>query len=137
MTKPNVSITLAGNGDAADVQRLVLAAGFEVPGLDWSNIYPHWLVAKIGDEIVGTMEVLLGRPIGRLEHLSIDQGLGARAHAAVLNSLSFQGMMTLCTYGADLSSSMIPFEDKNWKKALKKRGATVMATGSMMVRRLN
>ena len=137
MSKPNVTVTLAGNGDAEDVERLVLAAGFEVPGVEWGNLYPHWLVARIDDDIVGCMEVLLGRPIGRLEHLSLDQGLGARAHAAVLRSLSIQGMMTLRSYGADLCSSMIPFEDKAWKKALKKRGATVMATGSMLVRRLN
>ena len=135
--RPDVTVTLAGNGDAEDVQRLVLSAGFQVPGLSWGNIYPHWLVAKIGDDIVGCMEVLVGRPIGRLELLSIDQGLGAREYAAVLRSLIVQGMLTLRAYGADLASSMIRFEAKGWKKALKKRGGAVMATGNMMFARLN
>lgn len=136
MTKPNVTVTLAGNGDAADVQRLVLAAGFGVPGLGWGQIYPHWLVAKIGDRIVGCMEVLLGRPIGRLEVLSVDRDLGKREHAAVLRSLVVQGMVTLRQYGAELTSSMIPFEDKAWKKALTKRGGVVASSGHIMVKRL-
>ena len=137
MTKPDVTVALAGNGDGAEVQALVLAAGFEVPGLSWGNIYPHWLVAKIGDDIVGCMEVLLGRPIGRLEHLAVDQDLDKRVRVAVLRSLIVQGMMALRKYGADLTSSMIPFEDKEWKKVLRKRGAAVMTSGNMMVRRLN
>ena len=136
MTKPNVTITLAGNGDAEDVQRLVLAAGFEVPGLDWSRIYPHWLVAKIGDRIVGCVEVLLGRPIGRLEVLSIERGLNRREHATVLQSLIFQGMLTLRGYGAELVSSMIPFEDKAWKKVLVKRGGVITSSGHIVVKLL-
>ena len=136
MTKPNVIVTLAGNGDAEDVQRLVLAAGFEVPGLTWGNLYPHWLVAKIDDEIVGCMEVLLGRPIGRLEVLSLDQDLDKREHATVLHSLVIQGLVTLRQYGAELVASMIPFEDKAWKKALVKRGGVITSSGHILVKRL-
>lgn len=136
MTKPNVTVTLANNSDAEDVQRLVLAAGFEVPGLDWSNIYPHWLVAKIGDRIVGCMEVLLGRPVGRLEVLSIDQDLNKRERSTVLHSLIFQGMLTLRGYGAELVASMIPFENKAWKKVLVKRGGMITSSGHILVKRL-
>ena len=137
MTKPNVTVTLASNGDAEDVQRLVLAAGFDVPEIGWGNIYPHWLVAEIGGEIVGCMEVLLGRPVGRLEYLTLDEGLKNRARVLVLRSLIIQGMVTLREYGAQLVSSMVPFEHKDWKKALKKRGGWVMTSGNLMIARLN
>ena len=136
MTKPNITVALAQNGEAEDVKRLVLAAGFAVPEVGWENIYPHWLVAKRGDEIVGCMEVLLGRPIGRLENLVVDKSLDNYARARVVRSLWFQGIAVLKQYGADLASYMIRFEDKSWKKILKKRGAVVMARGNIMVQRV-
>ena len=59
-----IEIGLASNEDGDGIHRLVLTSGFEIPGLDWHDIYPHWLVAEIEGKIVGCLQVCLGKPIG-------------------------------------------------------------------------
>ena len=161
MTKPNVTITLAGNGDAAEVQRLVLAAdrkaidvrlaqnkdgddihglvsssGQEISGLDWSDIYPYWLVVEMDGRIVGCLQVCAGKPMGRLDWLAYDQGLSHQSRARVIKIMVDQGFLVLKLHGAQIVACMVDFEDKAFKRILKKRGGVVMVTGNLIVRRL-
>ncbi len=45
-----IEIGLASNEDGDDILGLVLASGFEIPGLDWHDIYSHWLVHESARE---------------------------------------------------------------------------------------
>ena len=60
----------ATNDDGPRISELVSQMGFAVEGLNWSNVRPSWLVAEIEGEIVGCVQALIGRPVGRLEFLS-------------------------------------------------------------------
>ena len=42
---------------------------------DWAGIYPYWLVAEREDQVIGALQILHGRPAGRLEFLGLDPTL--------------------------------------------------------------
>ena len=39
--------------------------------MDWSEVYPFWLVAE-DEKIVGALQIILAKPIGWLEMLVLD-----------------------------------------------------------------
>ncbi len=130
-------IRLATNADGPQIGELVLVAGFDVHGLDWSNIEPYWLVADEDDEVVGCVQVLPGLPIGRLELLALDEDLTHRQQAVIVRDLLEHGAATLTLGGAQLAAGLIPFTHKTYKRILKKRGCVVIATGNMLAKPLH
>lgn len=131
-----VNIRLAENADGATIEKLSREGGFNVDGLDWSDIYPHWLVAENGNGIIGCIQVSLGKPIGRLEMMCIDSDLTHRERAMTVKHLALSGAATLKKYGGQVMMIVVPFEMKSWKKVLKKRGAEVAFQGNTMIKRL-
>jgi GNAT superfamily N-acetyltransferase len=65
------TIRPAIDADSAEIQRVLSETGLLVNGLDWSKIYPSWLVAEYKGEIVGTIQVLLGYPLGHMDILAV------------------------------------------------------------------
>lgn len=130
-------IRLGTNADGPRIGELVAEGGFDVIGLDWTLIEPYWLVADTGEEIVGCLQVLPGRPVGRLELLAAEDSLTHRERAMVVKALLEQGMVTLQRAGVQLATGLIPFDHKEYKRLLKKRGAVVIASGNMLAKVIN
>ena len=130
------NIRLATNADGPEIGELVEAGGFRVDGIDWSDIEPYWLVAENGAGIIGCLQVLPGKPIGRIEFLVVDEGLSHRERALVSKALGIQGYATLKMAGSQAASNLVNFKDKGFKRILKRRGARVMASGNMFLKRL-
>ena len=144
--KNGFTIRLAQDADSERVHELVSAAGFAIEGVDWRELYPYWLVVETrlrqgsggqdGLSIVGCLQVCPGKPIGRLELLAADKGLSHRDRANTVKLLVTSGMETLRQGGSKLASGIVPFEERAYKRLLKKRGAVVVATGNLMMARL-
>ncbi len=131
-----IEVRLAQNEDGDDIHRLLLSGGFEIEGLDWHDIYPHWLVAEIEENVVGCFQVCLGKPIGFVEFLATEESLGHRDRACVVKALFDQALAALKTYGAQMASGSIPFELKAYKRVVKRRGGVVLYSGNTFVKRL-
>lgn len=127
-----LKIRMALDGEGERIRDLIKP----VVDLDWSHVYPHWLVCEM-DGIVGCLNVLPSKPIGVLDQLGIDPSLGNHARAKVARALILQGMSTLKKGGAQVSISLIPFDLKSYKRLLKKHfGAEVMGQGNILMARL-
>ena len=118
-----------------DVRDLVEGAGFNITGVDWSNIHPYWLVV-VDEQIIGCMQVCPGRPVGRLELLAVDPELTHRQRAETVKTLLTTGIETLNKGGSKIAMSMVSFKQKSFKKLLKKRGAVVVSSGNMLAIRI-
>lgn len=105
--------------------------------LDWTDIYPYWLVAEKGGEIVGCLNVALSKPVGRLDLLAIDESLSSHARGKAVRGLIMQGIATLKADGAQVALSIVPFELKSFKRVLKKHfGSEVVEQGNAIITRL-
>ena len=131
-----MKIRLATNEDGGRIRELLARTQADIEGLDWSDIYPHWIVAE-KDQIVGCINVAVSKPIGRLDFLAIDPALGPHSRGRAVRALILQGLATLRHVGCTASVSQIPFELQSYKKTLKKHfGAIVIGQGNMVMRTL-
>ena len=128
-------IRLALNEDGPRVEEL--ASPQTGPGLDWSGIYPYWLVAEKEGKIIGCLNVALSKPVGRLDILAIDNSLSPHARGKAVRELILQGIATLKASGSTACLSIVPFKLKSYKRILKKHfNAVVVEQGNVIIRRL-
>ena len=131
-----MQIRLAQNDEASQIQALLRYDGFEVDDLDWSDIYPYWLVAWHDGKIVGCLQVCLGKPIGRLECLTLAPWLSSHRKGRILQDLVFAGLATLRASGAGAAASMVSFENRSLQRWVKRHGAARAYGGNIFVKLL-
>ena len=100
-------------------------------------MYPWWLVVEDRDgKINGMIQVCPATPIGRMEIMCIDVTLHTRLRSIVARALLDQGLATLRMAGCQGASGVIPFEQKSYKKIVKRHGWRVAVSGNLMIKRL-
>ncbi|MES0339848.1 MAG: hypothetical protein ABUK15_07315 [Anaerolineales bacterium] len=128
-------IRLARNEDGKRLEEL--ASKQVGKGLDWSNVYPYWLVAEKEGKIIGCLSVALGKPVGRLDILALDDSLSPHSRSRAVRGLILQGMATLKADGSTACLSVVPFKLKAYKRILKKHfDVEVAGQGNMIIKRL-
>jgi len=134
----HIEIRAGLNAEGDRVRDLVVQGGYNVAGLDfdWSDIEPYWLVAVVNGKIMGCLQLCPGKPVGRMELLSVEQGLGPRGRAVLVKGLVYDGMAALKFSGSQAVACLINFEEKGFKRILKKRGAVVLTSGNLLIRRI-
>jgi hypothetical protein len=132
------TIRLARNADGQAISELLTSLGWHAEGLiiDWNDIAPFWLVAEQDGVFIGCIQTLLSKPIGRLEFLAVRPDLSHPLQALTVRALVLGGCATLEKFGATAVAGTVPHELKSYKRVLKNRGAVVINTGSVFLKRL-
>ena len=131
-----IEIRMAQDDDGETIHELVTGAGFSIDDLDWSRVYPHWLVAENGAGVVGCVQVCPSLPVGRLEMMGTSKALSNSQRAKTVKALLLYGAATLQQAGAGLAMGVIPFEMRSYTRILKRRGAVVVNRGNIIAKRL-
>jgi hypothetical protein len=131
-----ITIRLAQNDESDVVRRLAEKAGFANDWLDWSAIYPHWLVAELDGRVLGAIQFCPGRPVARLEILSLEPTLSHYAKGQVVRRLLLAGMTSAREYGAQAVSGLVPYEMTSYRKIIERRGGAVADSGNLMLFRV-
>ncbi len=131
-----MNIRLAKDDDGQRIGELARASGFAIEGIDWSSVYPHWLVAEHKGELVGAIQVILSKPVGWLEILSVDPDLPHRKKALAVKELTNYGMLSLKAFGSQLVMGVIPNELESYQRVVLKRGFVDNGAGNTFVKRL-
>ena len=133
-TAQTVKVRLAQDADGPRIGELAKFSGFTVD-MNWSEVHPFWLVAE-DEKIVGALQVILAKPMGWLEMLVLDPDLTQTARARIVRRLASAGMIALKRFGSQVVMFSVPFEERAYKKVLKKRGAVVTSSGNVLGKRL-
>ena len=137
MNRRDVKVRFAENSEGELVRSLARHSGFEFEDwMDWSTLNPHWLIGEVMGEPVATLQVCYGRPVGRLEILSIDPRFETPTRAKIVGSMTESGLRVLQGYGACAASFVVPFALKGYKRWLKRRGCITLESGNIMLARL-
>ena len=136
--RDEIVIRLAEDHEGARVGELVegMLVHVNMGEIDWSRVFPNWIVAEVGQKIVGAIQISLGVPIARMENLSLDKELTGSLKAKVVKALMLQGLATLRKSGAQIITGMVPFSCKKYRKVLEKRGAVRGYAGHTMFMRV-
>ncbi|MFN3078146.1 MAG: hypothetical protein ABT940_15010, partial [Alphaproteobacteria bacterium] len=84
--------------------------------MDWSHIYPYWLIGEINGIPKGTIMVNPGSPIGRMEFLCLDQTLSQQEKAILCRELSYAGIASCQQMGSQAVVSNIDTSDHAWRE---------------------
>jgi len=106
---------------------------WKVEGLDFSEVHPHWLIAESDGEPIGVCQVLLGKPVGRVEFLCVRDDVPDMTRGRAMKALYRTATETIRKYGGTIASGMVAFSNKPVKKWLKKRGAHVFDSGNILM----
>ena len=127
----------AKTADGARIGALARASGFALEGVDWTaGVHPHWLVAERDGEVVGAIQIILSKPIGWLEMLSLDPELSRRQKALAVKALILSGAASLRGFGAQMAMGTVSEEMARFRRILKKRGVVDTGSGFVMAMRL-
>ena len=131
--KPNdIQIRMAKAEDEPRLAELVDFSG--LPPVNWEGAHPNWIVAEVGGAIVGTIQIALARPVGHAEFLNVDLGLSSREKFTVSVKLCKAAEYALKSTGSDFLTAVVRFENKGFKKLLKKHfGGRVVNQGNVIV----
>lgn len=130
------TINFATNEEGPLIGELLKSNGFTIE-MDWSDISPSWLVAKEGEKIIGCVQVLPGKPIGRAEMLAVIPDLSSAKRANIAWRLIVATNAVFKLGGSQYATMMVLFENKQFKRLLKKRGAWTIGQGNIMIARID
>jgi len=104
--------------------------------LDWSDLGGQWLVVDDGQQIVGCVQLLPGKPIARAENLAVDAALSRRQRARVVSMLIRATIMLLRRAGCGAIISTVPDDLDSYQAVLERRGAVSLYSGQTLIKRL-
>lgn len=134
--RAGLKLRVAKAADGETIGNLVRYAGWGVDGVKWDDIGANWLVVEVDDFICGCIEVLPGKPFGRLECLGVEPEMSPQKRGRVVRLLIRQGLTTLKLFGSQVASIVVPDKYDAYVKALQRRGCIPLSDGLVMVRRL-
>ena len=100
--KDRVKIRLATDEAGPLIAEALKENNIEVPGADWSKVFPSWLIATVGEEVIGCIQVMPAKPVGWLEFLFTKKSAPYKLRVIAFRKLLEQGAGTLkmagCSY---------------------------------------
>ena len=103
--------------------------------IDWTDAAAAggWLIAEAFGVPVGIVQLLPGKPIGRVECWRIAVELNPREAHAVALALGRVALWSLKQLGATIATAVVDFRHKGLKRMLKRRfGGVVSASGNVI-----
>ena len=130
----DITVRMRDEGDGPDFFAIA-PEGWRSSPLRWEDLGDNWLVAEARGHIIGFIQFLLGRPVGRLEHLIVAaQRLDAREKHNVMLALNQAGLVALQATGSFGASTFVPADQPELKRLWsKKLGGRVARHGCIMV----
>lgn len=133
---PDIKVRLARDDEGHIVERLVSEIWFVDMDLDFSKVFPYWLLAEISGVPVGAINVRHSLPLWSVEMLSIDSSLSKRHRGAVVIMLINSANALAKGSGADGITGVIPDDMPGYKRVAERREYQEIAHGSLMLGRL-
>lgn len=134
--RDKVEIRLAVNEAGPMIAALLKENGIELPGADWSNVFPHWLLATVDDEVIGCCQVILSKPIGYVEFLFVKPSAPFKLRAIALRKLGIQATNTLYHFGCQYMGGMLESGNKKFADVLEKMNYLEVMSGKVFLKRL-
>ena len=134
--RDKVVVRLALDGMGVEIASILKANGVELPGADWSRVFPHWLIATVDDEVIGCLMVLPAKPIAYCECLFVKPGVSFKLRAIAVRKLILQGISTAFYNGSSYVACNVDFGNEKFENVLEKLNVLRMSERTLFVKRL-
>lgn len=127
------SIRLAQPDEGVVVQAIYeQGGGPSAPWLDWSEVYPFWLIGELNGVPSGIIMAMPGKPFGRVDFLYTLPTLSNRDKATLSRDLCYAAHDACRTFGSSAMVSVIADTDPTWHEIAVRRGWHPVCHGSLL-----
>jgi L-amino acid N-acyltransferase YncA len=131
--KPIIRLARPEEGPAIG-ERLKAWGGPAWEWLDWSDVYPFWLVAEQDGDVIGFVNVAVSKPFARVDHVYLAPSL-PRKRKGLAKTLAYAALAYCKVQGAQAVISAIDRDDVQWLQIAKKRGWVTIGEGYSVIKR--
>lgn len=121
-----------GEAIHALVDQMTQAQGWKLPECDWSVIAPFWYVADLKGWLIGAVQVCVGRPMSRIELLSVHQQISHTKQAKVAKSLLARAVSALQVDGSSMACGVVTGAENGFVRVVERCGARCAVKGVMV-----
>jgi len=134
--RERVQIRLATDEAGPLIAEVLRENNIEIPGTDWSKVFPHWLIATVDDSVIGCMMVMPGKPFGHGGFLCVRPSAGFKMRAIAIRKLVHQAVATCHYYGSSYVIGMVDGRNQKFYDVLTKMGFTAISPHMAMMKRI-
>lgn len=134
--RDKVEIRLAVDEAGPAIAAVLQDNGIEIPGCDWSKVFPNWLIATVDDDVIGCCQVIPGRPVGYVEFLFVKPSVNFKLRAIAIRKLIIQSMATLYHAGCQYVGGVVGQENEKFAEVIKKLSFVKTFPADVYVKRL-
>jgi len=134
--RDKVKIRLALDETGPLIAEILKENGIDLPGMDWSKVFPHWLIATVDDDVIGCLQVMPSKPIAYCEMLCVTEKVSFKLRAIAMLKLMQQGIATAYHGGASYVACNIDFGNDKFTNVIKKMNAQMMCGRFLFMKRL-
>ena len=134
--RDRVKIRLATNEAGPLIADLLRENGIELVSADWKDIGGSWLIATLDDDVIGVVQVLLGKPAGYLEFLFVKPSAPFKFRAIAVRKLLIQGFATLKFFGAQYVGGAVSTKNAKFRQVLTDLGFVKCSETELVIKRL-
>lgn len=134
--RDKVKIRLALDEAGPLIAGVLKENGIELPGADWSKVFPNWLIATVDDEVIGCLLVLPAKPVTYGEFLYTKPAAGFKLRAIAIRKLIAAGMTTAHQNGSSYVAGLVDFKNEKFHKILTQLNFVAVSPRMMMAKRL-
>ena len=133
-----VVIRVARNEAGEEIKKLLASAGTPdwTLAVDWSDVFPYWLIATINDEVIGCAQVVPAKPYGYIEFLCVKPDAKSSVRIVAAKKLFVGACQQLAALGSAYAFGFVDIRNKPVKNMLKKEGCLISREGHLTVKKL-
>lgn len=128
-----IKIDWAKDEDAAAIQALLAEDGVDLRGGMWVGIGRTWLVARAGENVLGCVAYHPGRPIARLDFLSVRPEVRGLSKVRLVRDILDAGFAVAALHGASFVTGAVSYTDVAFGTFLTKHGGRAVNEGWLYV----
>ena len=134
--RDRVQVRLALDETGPQIAEVLKENGIELPGADWSRVFPHWLIAWDGDSVIGCLQMMPAKPVSWCQFLYARRSVSFKLRAIAIRKLIMQGMATAYHGGAQVVAGSLGTDNPAFLAVLKKLNFLSIGTDHLVVKRL-
>lgn len=134
--RDKVEIRLAVNEAGPAIAAVLKENGIVLEHADWSKVFPHWLIATVGDDVIGCCQVAVSKPVGYVEFMFVRKSAPFKFRAIAIRKLIIQSMATLHLAGCQYVGGVVATSNFKFANVLEKLNFVKTYNAEMHVKRL-
>lgn len=135
--RASVEIRLAVNEAGPAIAAVLKENGIVLERADWSKVDPYWLIATVGDDVIGCCQVAISQPVGYVEFMFVRPSVSFKLRAIAIRKLMIQSITMLRLAGCSYVGGFVAQSNRKFADVIAKIGFVKAFQADLYVKRFD